>query len=132
MKVSEIKQSVIAFILADINLSLSRLGVSENLEVQQVTDDYIILGSNPIRQMPMMFKKVTIDGTLCLTKDDSIKMREGDSLINVSLDFKTLTFDDGHNGTRIGSALYRVNSIPENLEEDDIRYYIRKIRGIQI
>lgn len=132
MKISEIRQEFIAYILADISLSLSRLGVSENVEIEKTTDDYMTLTSKPIKQMPMIFKKVTIDGTLYFPKGDSITLREGDVLIDGVLDFRTLTFDDGHNGAKIGDVRYKILSAPKDIEPDDVRYYVRKIRGLEI
>lgn len=132
MKISEIRQEFIAHILADISLSLSRLGVSENVEIEKTTDDYMTLTSKPIKQMPMVFKKVTIGGTLYFSKDDSVKLREGSVLIDVVLDFRTLTFDDGHNGTRIGYVRYIISAAPKDIEPDEVRYYVRKIRGLEI
>lgn len=132
MKITELKQGVIAFILADINLSLSRLGVSENVEVTDINDAYMVLGTQPIKQMPMIFKKVSIDGSLCFIVDDSYRQQEGDILINVSLGFRTVTFDDGHNGTTIGNVVYRMSPMPENVEDSEIKYYIRKMKAISI
>lgn len=133
MKITEIRQEIIAHILADISLSLSRLGVSENVEIEKTTDDYMTLTSKPIKQMPMMFKKVTIDGTLYFPKDDSVKLREGDVLIEATLNFRTVTFDDGHNGTKIGYVRYRISAVPkDNILPDELRYFVRKIRGLEI
>ena len=132
MKISEIRQEFIAHILADISLSLSRLGVSENVEIEKTTDDYMILTSKPIKQMPMVFKKVTIDGTLYIPKDDSAKLREGDVIIEATLNFRTVTFDDGHNGTKIGYIRYRISAAPKDILPDEMKYFVRKIRGLEI
>lgn len=132
MKLSEIRQEFIAYILANINLSLSKLGVSENVEIEKTTDDYMTLTSKPIKQIPMMFKKVTIDGTLYFPKDDSVTLCEGDVLIEATLNFRTVTFGDGHNGTKIGYVRYRISAAPKDIEPHEVRYYVRKIRGIEI
>lgn len=134
MKVSEIRKEIIAFILADINLSLSRLGVSEKVEIVEKKDSGIALASKPIKQMPMMFREVTVKGAMNIVKDDSIKVSEDQYLIGVGLDYRTEAFNGGRNGCEIGYIVYRVDSIPEDEElgEGEIRYYIRKVRRIEI
>lgn len=132
MNATEIRKEVLAFILADINLSLSRLGVSENVEIAEINGGSIALASKPIKQMPMIFKEVIVKGAIRIVKDDSIKVSDNQYLIGVDLDFRTETFNGGHNGCEIGYIVYRVDSMPEELGEGEIKYYIRKIRKIEI
>lgn len=134
MKVTEIRKEIIAFILADINLSLSRLGVSEKVEIVEKKDSGIALASKPIKQMPMMFREVIVKGAINIVKDDSIKVSEGQYLIGVGLDYRTEAFNGGRNGCEIGYIVYKADSIPEDEElgEGEIRYYIHKVRRIEI
>ena len=132
MKITEIRKEIIAFILADINLSLSRLGVSEKVEIVEKKDSGIALASKPIKQMPMMFREVTVKGSINIVKDDSIKVSEDQYLIGVGLDYRTEAFNGGRNGCEIGYIVYKVDSMPEELGEGEIRYYIRKVRRIEI
>lgn len=134
MKVSEIRKEIIAFILADINLSLSRLGVSEKVEIVEKKDNTFVLASKPIKQMPMMFKEVTVKGKINIVTDDSIKVSEDQYLIGVGLDYRTEAFNGGRNGCEIGYIVYRADLMPEDEElgEGEIRYYIRKVRRIEI
>lgn len=134
MKISEIRKEVIDFVLADINQSLTRLGVSEKVEIAEVKEGCIALASKPIKQVPMMFKKVTVEGSLYIVKDETIKVADNQYLIGVGLDFRTETFMGGGNGCDIGYILYRVDPMPEDLIDVGVTvdYYVRKIKGITI
>jgi hypothetical protein len=126
MNVKEISKHVINYILEDVNVSLSRLGISEPLvEIELLGDkNYRQFETAPIKLSPMIFKKIYVAGTLFLEE------KENNDFIMLSLRYSWTSFGGGSNGTELGSVVYRVEKkIPEN---DDLSYYIKKERGIGI
>lgn len=126
MNVKEISKHVINYILEDVNVSLSRLGISEPLvEIELLGDkNYRQFETAPIKLSPMIFKKIYVVGTLFLEE------KENNDFIMLSLRYSWTSFGGGSNGTELGSVVYRVEKkIPEN---DDLSYYIKKERGIGI
>lgn len=126
MNVKEISKHVINYILEDVNVSLSRLGISEPLvEIELLGDKvYRQFETAPIKLSPMIFKKINVVGTLFLEE------KENNDFIMLSLRYSWASFGGGSNGTELGSVVYRVEkNIPEN---DDLSYYIKKERGIGI
>ena len=126
MEIKEIKKNIIDYILADVNLSLSRLGISEPLvEVELLGDKvYRQFETAPIKLSPMIFEKINVVGTLFLEE------KEQNDFIMINLRYSWRSFGGGSNGTELGSVVYRVEKkIPES---DDLRYYIKKEHGIGI
>lgn len=131
MKITEIRKEVIDFIVDDINLSLSRLQVSEKVKVTKISDKIIELNSDPIKQVPMMFKKVTVHGTMSV-KDNvacftEVSLKDNEHIIYVGLDFVTTRFDDGRNRHGIAFVIYKICPMPKDLIENEINDYICKI-----
>jgi len=139
MKRIEIPEIVREVILSRANLALQRLGISEPLREINVTNpnerQYIFL-SHPIRQFPMMFKEVKVEGRMMDVdaKEGDIFYLEGERVIEFYLDYTYMSFSNGHNGTEIGYMVFRV---PEHLPKDAglkevDTLYVRTIRGLQL
>lgn len=126
MEIKDISKRVIDYIIADVNLSLSRLGISEPLvEIELLGDKvYRQFETAPIKLSPMIFKKINVIGTLFLEE------KEYNDFIMLNLRYSWASFGGGSNGTELGSVVYRVEKkIPKG---DDLSYYIKKERGIGI
>lgn len=59
----QIRKDIREYILNDVNFTLARLGISEQVveTCEYDTLDYLFQ-SAPIRQMPVMFKRLVVDG----------------------------------------------------------------------
>lgn len=143
----EIRKEIREYILSHVNETLARLGVSEQVkETKESTDrhnDAMLYGfeSPAIRQMPMMFKKVYVDGYMV-----SVEIKEGDRLewlakendiVVVNLNYRWNSFRGGFNGTEIGRMIFAVKKdLPKKFENwgsiDSRETYVRKIEGLNI
>ena len=144
---NEIRNDVREYILSEVNMTLARLGVSEQVRETLVRDEKyenIIryqFESAPIRQMPMVFKKLTVGGYMAVITPTDEKHRyykasEKYHVVFVKLDYRYDLFDGGSNGCGIGYMVFLVDKeLPKSFEEDSwIRpeVYIRKVEGLNI
>lgn len=140
----EIREDVRNYILSEIKLSLSRLGITTNLK-EVKTSDYGKSGrihyhfeSEPILHTPTMFRKLIVKG-YCWTeevKEDNIyyKSMKTNDVIAVSLDYSYEHFGGGRNGCSLGTMTFFVRKdIPEVFDDClGIEFYVRKVRGLEI
>lgn len=146
MKV-EIRNDVREYILSEVNMTLARLGVSEQVkETKEFENKYNDLleyqfGSAPIRQMPMMFKRLTVDGYMVAImpkdeKDRFYKVRDTHYIIVVNVGYSCSHFDGGRNGCDIGRMVFLVDrDLPKSFDEENWIMpdtYIRKVEGLTI
>ena len=142
----EIRKEIREFILNDVNMTLARLGISdpvqETRKYENKYDDTLQykFESGPIRQMPMMFKKVVVEGYIVAVEQADSRFAnwaEDNDIIVVSLEYRYKNFDMGENGCTIGRIIYAVKKqLPEIFEdfagEDGREYYVRRIDGLKI
>lgn len=142
----EIREDVREYILSEVNLSLARLGISEPVqEKEEYVDKYNDLlkykfESAPIRQQPMMFKKLIVDGymvTITPKEEDGVlyECRDKQQIVVVRIEYAYEHFDMGRNGCSIGRMIFLVDKdLPKAFNEIWIRpeTYIRKYEGLEI
>ena len=139
MNAIEIRQDLREYILSDVNLTLSRLGISEKVAVVEDKPNkygnYILL-SPAIRQMPVMFRELVVDGYMTANEPN-----EGDRfyskdrfIIVVKLEYSYKHFDGGSNGCDIGRVIYLVDKdLPKKFTLlDTPDYYVRKVESLAI
>lgn len=130
--VSSIQKNVLDYILNDVKLSLSRLGINTELSVEETSKGGIKLQSNPFQTMPVLFKNLYIDGNVYVidSKDDE---DSGFNYIRIDMNYRWETFNRGYNGTSLGYITYRVRKdINESITLDDMDYHVRKDESLSI
>ena len=143
----EIRKEVREYILDEVNKTLARLGISENVKETKEYDNtyeglrHYQFESAPIRQMPMMFEKVIVKGYMVAVEQNNdspyFNLAKNNDIIIVTLDYGYSLFDRGTNGCHIGRMLFAVKKdMPETFEdwagEDGRSFYVRKLRGLEI
>ena len=144
----EIRKDVREYILSQVNETLARLGVNEKVvETREYTPRhqqdriYYEFESAPIRQMPMMFKKLVVCGHVI-----SIEVKDGDKywkaqengfqIVIAHFQYSYDHFDGGSNGCEIGRMVFLVDpEAPETFESDFgnvANLYVRKVQGLEI
>ena len=131
----DIYQNVREYIIEDINVSLSRLGISERIEeVGMATERYQLKTGN-IRMTPMLFKELYVIGYMTI-----IEPKEGDRyyedsekyhVVLVSLDYRYINFGGGSNSHKLGRIIYYVDR-DVRMNSKRLNCYIEKIQGINI
>ena len=140
----EIRKEVRECILSDVNQTLARLEVSENVketgehEASYYGTLHYEFESDAIRQMPMIFKKLYVTGYMvALDIEESSEYAayaEEHELIIVELGYAYKLFQGGSNGCDIGRMGYLVKKkIPARFNvKDEPNYYIKKVKGLTI
>jgi len=128
-------------------MTLARLGVSEQVKDTEVFEnkhqDLLLyrFESAPIRQMPMMFEKLVVDGFMVAItpkdeKDRYYKASEKYYVVSVNLDYKYDHFDGGSNICSIGRMVFLVDKeLPKSFDENKWAkpdMFIRKVEGLSI
>ena len=146
----EIRKDVRDYILSEVNVLLSRLGVNEG--VKETGEKYwknsdkldYNFKSAPVRQTPMLFKKLYVEGYMVSVdiKDDKDRFygwTDENDIIVVRLEYSWESFSRGSNGTDIGRLVYAVSKeLPETFEskyrsvEETAGMYVTKLEGIEI
>lgn len=136
----EIRKDIRDYILEQVNESLARLGVSEKVvevrEKESRSGEKVVyeFESAPIRQTPVMFRKLYIGGYMtAYESSDPNKHIE----VSVRLDYWYDLFNGGSNGCSIGwiHFVYLEERLPESFESDfgDLAAnYIIKRKGLEI
>lgn len=139
---TEIRKEIREYILNDVNLTLSRFGISKDLELvresvnRDKSIDYVLCASN-IKQFPVMFKELDVDGrmwSMRVNEGDRF-YREGTHLVAVRLGYSYKHFGGGSNGCDIGTILYMVNDDLPNSFDGCLyspEYYVRKVKSLEI
>lgn len=130
-----IRQEIREYIIEDINRSLNRLGIYEPLYEYNCksdgTDASYQVRTNSIRQMPVVFDELWIDGFMAINAPE-----DKYNYVIVCLRFYyTLLNNRGSNGHELGSFCYRVaKELPDNLEiakvEGFMPRYVHKVSGL--
>ena len=138
----EIRKDVREYILSQVNETLARLGVSEKVvETKEWTDRYDSVlhyhfESAPIRQTPMVFKKLVVEGYMV-----AIELKEGDrlyeytdenELVVVNLEYSWQSFNRGTNGTEIGRMIFAVSKKLPKEDSKYLEYSVEKLDGLSI
>lgn len=144
----EIRKDVREYILSQVNEALNRLGVFELVqETGEFTPShnqsklYYEFESAPIRQTPMLFKKLIVKGDMIC-----VEQKEGDSFFNaqekghdivfVHIEYSWESFRGGSNGTEIGSMVFYVDKdLPKSFDKSEYiepRAYIYKAEGVML
>lgn len=139
-----IRKDVREYILAEVNATLERLGISEPLEEQKEytrkgeENVRYLLESKPIKQMPVMFKRLVVDGSMYQyfpqEKDRLFEIAKARDIIEVCVGYDYNHFGGGHNGCDLGTMIFVVKrEIPETLEDyEDMSFYVRRYQGLEI
>lgn len=134
METKEIRQDVREYIVNEVNTTLARLGVSENLEPNEERGIYYNYQTKPIRQYPMMFSSVVVEASISHLQVIPAVYKgwtEDYDIVCVSLSYRYDTFGGGHNGTEIGNIYFAVGKdMRENIKHMDM--YIHKVKGLEI
>ena len=141
----EIRKEIREYILEDVNMTLRRLGISEQVkETKEWTDRHDTrikynFESPAINQMPVMFKKLIVVGDIEAYEP---KVKEGEEPksyyeVVVRLEYSYNHFGGGSNGCSIGYVYYNINKdVPEDLTDtgfgNPYQYYVRKVKGLDI
>ena len=133
MKATELREEVKNHIISEVQLSLMRIGISAPLVLVIHKDyrgnEYLAIESAKFQTMPVMFREVTITGTVNV--DDEKK--EGGILVSVSLEYQWKSFTGGMNGTELGQLVFFVDKdLPKLMTEERCRLYIQKVQGLSI
>ena len=133
MKQAELRQEIKDYILSEVQVSVMRLGI--NAQLMFVTDkdyrgnEYIKIESSKFQTMPMMFKEIWIEGRVTVIDSED----EGKQEVSISLEYHWQSFRGGSNGTDIGYIYFEVEKdLPEKIKEDSARFYVRKMKGLEI
>lgn len=131
-----VRKEVIDYILADIKTQCERLGIYADFKAVEkknyANEPYLAMESTPFRMMPMIFKSINIAGRFWAepwAKDKNYTQ------ITVSMDYEWQSFDNGENGTRLGSCVYLVDNAINDLKEvtkGDYVMYFGKKKGIAL
>lgn len=143
----EIRKEIREFILDEINLMLSRLGVNENVvETKEWSDKYETklhyeFESGAIRQMPMMFKKLYVYGYMTVVSNNEgdrfFELADKWDIVVVNLSYGWKHFGGGSNGTDIGRVIFAVRKdLPGSLAPSKFgnpcEYCVRKLEGLTL
>lgn len=147
---TEIRKEIREYIIEDVNITLSRLGISEALANEEVITDnrtgeivrYEYTAKN-IKQLPVMVKTLNVEGDLKAwkprEKDPLFAYVERFDFVYVDLFYHCEKFNGGTNGYEIGYVIYMVDKdLPDNFEselfdkEECVSYYVRKAKGLAI
>ncbi len=130
--------SVLDYIVKDINLSVSRLGINTELSIVEAKDyanrPYLKVDGTPFQTTPMIFKTIKLDGSIHIQET-----RAGqDALIMVviRLSYRYQTFDDGSNGHQLGEFKFTVDKRCwdkwDGKDTTFAKYEIQKVQGLAI
>lgn len=144
----EIRKEIREYILNDVNMTLSRLGVSEKAvetsanEYQHGSTLHYEFETPAVHQMPMMFKKAYVNGYMVVIdiKDENARfygLQEEYDIVVVNLDWRWESFRLGTNGAELGRIIFAVKkNLPEKFSDfagmDGREYYVRKLEGLTI
>ena len=128
MKATDIiRKDALEFIMNDISITLSRLGIHDKFEDMTFEEDKKwktckFQATIPdIRTTPMIFKRLSLIATIYVQpgqEDDEYNH------VSVNLRFSFTSFNNGLNGTEIGNVKYGVRkNIPEQAKFKDLGYY---------
>ena len=137
MKQNELNLNVLKYIVKDVNLSVTRLGINTQLTIVEDKDyknePYLAIDSIPFQTMPMIFKSIKLVGEIYISEN---KNNEEVFYVLVRLDYKYHTFDNGTNGHQLGKIRYEVDKDIQNriggIDERYLRNYITKVQGLEI
>lgn len=139
-----LSKRVLDYILNDIEFTISRLGISATLSLEERENykhqKYEVLVSSSFQTMPVLFKKIHIEG------DITVKDKEGAPdyylQVRVSLCNYYTLLNGGSNGSELGCIVYEVDKeynrrvmVNEKSGENyDIppQYYVEKIHTLEI
>lgn len=132
MKAIEIRKEIQEYILSELQTSIMRLGINAQLKFKVEKDyrgqEYLALESTKFQTQPVMFKECWLEGIFSITNED-----EKGYEVSIRLEYNWRAFTGGTNGTDLGKAYFFVEKdLPENLSEENARYYVDKVRGIEI
>lgn len=143
----KIRDEIRDYLLTDVNRTLARLGVSEEVKETMIYEDKYrdrlkySFESAPIRQLPMMFAKVIVDGYMVATELEEgsrfARWSAKHDIVVVSVDYRYELFDGGTNGCSIGRIIYAVKkNLPERFDDfagiDGRQSYVQKLEGLII
>lgn len=145
----EIRKEIREYILKDVNVMLARLGVSESAkETEQEEDKYegkvrYKFETPAIKQYPMMFRKVYVNGYMVASEISEegrfSALSKENELVCVILDWSWESFSRGSNGASLGRVIYAVRKdLPEKFDKKDFlgndpcEYYVRKVEGLEL
>lgn len=147
----EIRKDIREYILSEVRTTLMRLGVTEDIKETHESINryedllYYNFKSTPIRQMPMLFKELYVDGYMTSIeiksdKDIYFGWTDENDIIVVIIEYSWKSFTRGTNGTEIGRMIFAVSkNLPksfdtenETLKEDRMRGYVYKLEGLNI
>lgn len=134
MKAIEIRKEIQEYILSELQTSIMRLGINAQLKLKVEKDyrgqEYLALESTKFQTQPVMFKECWLEGTISINEKDE---NEKGFFVYVRLEYRWKAFSGGYNGTDLGKAHFFVEKdLPENLSEENARYYVDKVNGIEI
>lgn len=131
-------KSVLEYIIKEVELSVSRLGINTNFSLVEEKDyttgrPYLKVVSTPFQTMPVIFKKINLEGSVharpSMTDDKTIE-------VLICLEYRYSCFDGGSNGHHLGNVKYEVEKeLWETWDGEDeqfLRYRINKVHGIEI
>lgn len=130
MKATELEKRVLDYIVADVQVSVARLGINATLSTEVTKnyrgEDLLEIISSPFQMMPVIFKEIRIDGTITVVKETDEGME-----VYVRMDYAYTHFNGSTNGCELGRIHYAVEkNIPEKTTE--LRFYIRRLHGLEI
>lgn len=131
----KINKSVLDYIAKEINLSVSRLGINTQLSIVEVLDyagrPLLKMVGTPFQTMPVIFREINIEGFIRVRPSSS---DEQVMEVNVPLEYRYTTFDDGQNGHTLGSFTFEIDKeiwdTWDGHRDSFIRYGIRKVAGL--
>lgn len=131
-------KSVLDYIVKDIKVSVSRLGINTNFSLVEDKEyttgrPYLKVVSTPFQTMPVIFKEINLEGDFyarpSMKDDETIE-------VVICLEYRYSCFDGGSNGHRLGNFKYEVEKhcwdTWDGEDEQFIRYRINKVNGMEI
>lgn len=131
-----VNMKVLDYIVKEVNLSVSRLGINTQLQLVEKKDckdnPYLAIDSTPFQTTPMIFKSIKLDGNITFIPTNA---DEGKVIIAVGLSYRYQTFDDGSNGHKLGTFIFNVEQHCWDKWDGDktfVKYEIEKVQGLEI
>ena len=127
---------VLDYIVKDVNLSVSRLGINTQLQVVEKKDckdkPYLVIDSTPFQTTPMIFKSIKLDGNITIVQAES---DDETVTVAIGLSYRYQTFEDGSNGHRLGTFIFDIDKHCWDKWDGDktfVKYEIKKVQGLEI
>ncbi len=133
MKAIDLREEVKDYILSEVQRSVMRLGINAQLSYvikhNYRKNELLTIESTKFQTMPMMFKELMLVGDIYIADNTEEKDY---TEITINLEYRYTSFRGGHNGTELGRITFRLDKDMPKISSDMVKFYVRKVQGIEI